>query len=156
MAGTSGLQGIENFDLKGQPSVVAARWEQWRKSFVIYVAASGKDLTEGRKIALILHCAGCELQCVFETFDMFPQGVTSETSTYEQATTALNTYFQVQRNDSYERNIFRNLKQFEGEAVSCNDGPLQSCIRMVQSAQSDTWFSQLWNAVQYLALVAFL
>ena len=36
-----GLKAVESFNATGEPSIVAARWERWRKSFKFYIAALG-------------------------------------------------------------------------------------------------------------------
>ena len=43
-----GLPGVGKFDPKGEPSVVAAKWEQWRKSFYFSLDALG-NVEEGRR-----------------------------------------------------------------------------------------------------------
>ena len=50
-----GLKAVESFNATGEPSIVAARWERWRKSFKFYIAALG-TVTDARQKALLLHC----------------------------------------------------------------------------------------------------
>ncbi|KAK7116842.1 hypothetical protein V1264_002453 [Littorina saxatilis] len=125
---------VSVFDPKGEPSLVSARWERWGKSFNIYLVALG-DVAGARKKALLLHCGGSELQEIFETFEFAGDDVTPDNCSYAQALEALNKHFGAQRNDTFERNVFRQMAQKEGEATAqfitrlrqqakhCNFGP---------------------------------
>ena len=78
-----GIKCVESFVPIGEPSVIAAKWERWKKSFQFYVAALG-NVADARKKALLLHCGGQEIQDIFELFD-FDDDVTQETCTFVQA-----------------------------------------------------------------------
>ena len=55
-----GLKAVENFDATGEPSVVAAKWDRWKRSFRFYIAALG-NVADARQKALLLHCGGQDL-----------------------------------------------------------------------------------------------
>ena len=57
---------IQAFDCRGDSTSVGPRWRRWRKAFQFYV--DGRGITAAaRKKALLLHCAGMEVQDIFET-----------------------------------------------------------------------------------------
>ena len=58
--------GILPFDCKGAITSVAPRWKKWKKSFEYYILAKGIT-NSARKKGLLLHCAGTEVQELFET-----------------------------------------------------------------------------------------
>ena len=98
------------FDLHGEQNSVAHRWEKWLKSFSIFSDAAGCK-NDKQKRQLLLHTAGADVQDVFHTF--------TETGTdYKTAVDKLNQYFPPRKNTSYNRHIFRQEKQKEGETIS--------------------------------------
>ena len=115
------LGGISTFDCKSDPSSISTRWKRWRKSFEFFVVGKGvKD--DEQKTALLLHCAGIEVQDIFDTLkDPGPgnlaQGEQDTAGKFEKAIRTLNSYFTPQINIPYERHIFRQLNQEENETV---------------------------------------
>ena len=72
------------------------------------------------KKTLLLHCAGREVQELFETLqDPGPPADAGEDNAdeYQKALQTLDAHFSAQLNEPYERHVFRNLKQEEGETV---------------------------------------
>lgn len=65
-----------------------------------------------RKRALLLHYAGEEFYDIFDTF-----ADTGNDENYDQAKDALINYFEPKVNKEYERYVFRQTKQSEGETV---------------------------------------
>ena len=66
MATNDEPRGIQPFDCRGDSTSVGPRWRRWRKAFQFYV--DGRGITgAARKKALLLHCAGMEVQDIFET-----------------------------------------------------------------------------------------
>lgn len=58
---------ITSFDPKGERTSVAPRWRRWKRAFELFVV--GKGVTDNtKKRALLLHCAGMEVQYIFGTF----------------------------------------------------------------------------------------
>ena len=52
------------FDVRSARAGIA--WPKWRRTFEYYLSASGVT-TDGQKRALLLHCAGPEVQELYET-----------------------------------------------------------------------------------------
>ena len=73
-----------------------------------------------RKKGLLLHCTGTEVQELFETLqDPGPPADAAEDNAdeYQKTLRTLDAHFGAQLNEPYERHVFRNLKQEEGETV---------------------------------------
>ena len=66
MANGSHVSSPAAFDTKGNPSQVSVRWQRWKRGFEYYLAARG-NTEDGQKRALLLHCAGLDVQDIFET-----------------------------------------------------------------------------------------
>ena len=64
--GLCGLGGLEPFALHGERSCLGQRWERWIGRFELFVVVSGVTDTP-QKRALLLHCAGPDVQEIFET-----------------------------------------------------------------------------------------
>ena len=62
----SGLGGVEPFKVGTDTSSVGQRWDRWKASFDLFVCASGVS-DDGQKRALLLHCAGVEVQDILRT-----------------------------------------------------------------------------------------
>ena len=92
------------------------KWWRWRKSFQFFVDGRGITVA-ARKKALVLHCAGAELQEIFETLTDpgVPEG--EDDDVYEAALRTLEAYFTPQVNIPYERHTFRQMKQEEHDTV---------------------------------------
>ena len=66
MATDNDLRGTPPFNCKGDSTSVGTRWRRWKKVFKFY--SDGQGVTgAARKKALLLHCAGMDVQEVFET-----------------------------------------------------------------------------------------
>ena len=63
--------------------------------------------------ALLLHCAGEQVQEIFETL-----AVTGTAAEYEKAVNALNVYFIPKVNSTYKNHVFQSMEQHEGEMVA--------------------------------------
>ena len=77
-------------------------------------------VNDAQKKALLLHTAGIEVQELYETLtDPGPgAGVEEDAATeFEKTLRTLNAYFATKRNEPYERHVFRNMAQQEGETV---------------------------------------
>ena len=107
------LPAVPPFDVLTDPANVGIRWEKWVKGFKLYITASGiKDNEAARKRALLLHLAGPEVQDIFSTLDN-----TGDDRAYDTALEKLDAHFKPQRNIPYERHMFRQAEQSQGEAV---------------------------------------
>lgn len=91
------------------PAELGPKWDKWKRSLQYYI--DGKGIKEdGRKRALLLHCAGPQVQEVFSTLPDTGEDFAS-------AIRALDSYFQPLVNKFYERYRFRQLQQSSGEAI---------------------------------------
>ena len=97
---------------------MGTEWKRWLRSFQLY--ADGKSLiivpnkadNKVQKHALLLHCVGPDVQ---DNFDILFN--TGSAKDYQKAEDALTTHFLTQINTSYERHLFREMVQGEGETI---------------------------------------
>ena len=82
-----------SFNPKGEPTGLGLHWKNWSKAFDLYVVAAGIS-DDTQKKALMIHCAGEDVQEVVETLP-------GPTDTYVNLTTALNAYFMPKQNKRY-------------------------------------------------------
>ena len=66
---------------------------------------------DARKKAILLHLVGSETQEIYDTLGV------ADTASFDQALTALNEKFDVQKNVSYERSVFHMAKQQDAESI---------------------------------------
>ena len=130
----SGLNGVQHFKVGTDTSSVAQRWSRWVSSFELFVNASGVS-NDGQQRALLLHCAGSEVQDIFETL--------SDTgTTYADALTKLNDYFTPKKDVTWERLNFRRTIPLHGESVE------NYVIRLKQSAKFCEFGTDLDNQIR--------
>ncbi|XP_077869261.1 uncharacterized protein LOC144360343 [Saccoglossus kowalevskii] len=121
MASNIDIGSIPSFDCKSDPTSVSTRWKRWNKAFEFYIVGKGvKD--DNQKRALLLHCAGMDVQDLFETLvdpgpGNLPEGQQDDADNYENALRTLNAYFIPQLNAIYKRHVFRQIKQEEGKTI---------------------------------------
>ncbi|XP_063965770.1 uncharacterized protein K02A2.6-like [Lytechinus pictus] len=84
-------------------------WQAWKTAFEYYLLAS-QITDDSVKRALLLHCAGPNVQQLFATLD-------GTGTTYASALKALTDHFEPQRNVAYERHLFRQCSQNSGEST---------------------------------------
>lgn len=94
----------------GDSSTVGSRWQRWKRAFELFLEARGQT-PDGQKKALLLHTAGMNVQDIFDTVP------DSDTMNYTDSLAALDRTFAPQLNESYERHMFRSMKQEERETV---------------------------------------
>lgn len=100
---------IPPFDPNGETTDISRRWRKWIRNFERMANAAGcQDLTQKRD--LLLHAAGDAVQDIFDTF-----GVTD--STYEDTQKKLDTHFSPYENIPFNRHVFRQCDQREGESI---------------------------------------
>ena len=113
------LTSVKPFDPNGEPSSIGRRWQPWIKSFSLYADSKGliiqadKADNKVQRRALLLHCAGEQVQDIFET--LADTGAAAE---YEKAVDALKAYFIPKVNSTYQNHLFRSMEQREGETVA--------------------------------------
>uniref|UniRef100_A0A3P9MCB8 Gypsy retrotransposon integrase-like protein 1 n=1 Tax=Oryzias latipes TaxID=8090 RepID=A0A3P9MCB8_ORYLA len=105
------LPAVAPFDVLSDSANVGVRWQKWLSSFKLYLAASGVR-EDARKRALLLHLSGAEVQDIFFTLDD-----AGNDDSYEAAVNKLNAYFTPQKNIPYERHVFRQAEQSQGESM---------------------------------------
>ena len=57
---------LNAFHCTGNPTSVGPRWRRWKGSFEFFLEAKGITKDSQRK-ALLLHCAGQDVQDIFDT-----------------------------------------------------------------------------------------
>ena len=81
------LGSIPNFDCTGDPTSLGTHWNKWIRSFKFFLTAKGVDSAK-QKHALLLHCAGFDVQDIFEILVD-----TGNDEDYNTALDALDGYF---------------------------------------------------------------
>ena len=104
-------RGVPCFDPKGELNLLSARWKRWKRAFNLYVASKGVTNYK-QKVALLLHSGGMELEEVFYT--LVPED--QETS-FTACLAALDNYCTPKVNVPFERHLFRQMQQLEGETI---------------------------------------
>lgn len=107
------LNSVPKFEAHGDPTHLGQTWKRWFRSFELFVA--GKGVTDkDQKKALLLHCAGIEVQDIFYT--LADEGA-AEDDIYQKAVKTLDKHFIGKVNIPYERYSFRAMRQEENETV---------------------------------------
>ena len=109
------------FDPRGDVTSIGPRWKKWRKAFGYLIVGKG-IVNDAQKKALLLHCAGMDVQEVFDTLPEPPaenvDGDDEDTPTeYKVAMQKLDCYFLPKINEPFERHMFQGLFQEEEETV---------------------------------------
>lgn len=86
-------------------------WVKWKENFEMYMLASGADVKEDKiKKALLLYSIGEEGRRIKKTMqDIVEEG--QNQTTYNQLMTKFDEHFVEKTNVTFERHLFRNLKQ---------------------------------------------
>ena len=107
----SNLPGIEQFIINENDATnIDKRWEIWREDFELYLMVTGVT-QEAQKKALLLHLAGKNIKEIYKTL----KG--NDTDQYNAMCEKLDQYFKPKKNITYERYIFKNIKQNEEEST---------------------------------------
>ena len=105
MATNIDIGSIHPFDCKGNPTSVGPRWRRWKRSFEFFLEAKGLS-KDSQRTALLLHCAGQDVQDIFDTLTD-PGPVPDGDTEYAKAMRSLDGYFFPQVNIPFERHEFR-------------------------------------------------
>jgi hypothetical protein len=109
MAGGMEINPVANFNVNGDK--LSQSWVRWHRSFELY--ATGKAITDKKqKKALLLHCAGLDVQDIFFTLEE-EEG----DDDYAKCVATLKKYFSSKVNFSVERYNFRSIRQSDTETV---------------------------------------
>lgn len=104
----------EKFDIDGDSSSVGLRWEKWKRSLRIYLEAADITTPE-KKRATLLVLGGGALQEIFYNLPGASAEPEQDVDIFEVAVSKLDDYFLPKQNKTFERHIFRLIKQDEGE-----------------------------------------
>ena len=126
------IGGIRPFDVNSDPSSVGTEWKRWLRSFQLYGDGKGLIIVQVQRRALLLHCAGSDVQ---DTFDVLPN--TGGAKDYQKAEDTLTAHFVTQINIPYERHLFREMVQEENETVD------QYAVRLRRKAQQCDYGDQM-------------
>lgn len=113
----SNLIQLEPFNCDGETSSIGIKWEKWKRAFEIYLEAA--NITDGRKKrATLLHVGGLGIQEIYYNLPgahITPEGEHDITDVYKVAIEKLDAYFSPKQSKTYERHLFRLMRQEEGE-----------------------------------------
>lgn len=104
----------EKLDLEGDSASVGLRWEKWKRSLEIYLEAADIKCPTKKRATLLL-VGGIGLQEIFYNIPG-ASSTNPETDLFKLAIESLDNYFRPKQNKTYERHIFRLIKQEEGES----------------------------------------
>ncbi|XP_015432785.1 PREDICTED: uncharacterized protein LOC107188904 [Dufourea novaeangliae] len=109
-------EGLPTFNPNEDDESVYPAWKRWLRAFELFVAS--KNVADNnRKKAMLLHHGGLELQDVFYTLPD-ADSVGEGENAYKKAADALTTHFKPKLNMAYERHMFRQIKQRDGETMN--------------------------------------
>lgn len=106
------VRNLPCFNPREDPNTLSVRWKRWKRSFELYVLAKGIS-SDPQKVALLLHTAGTELQELYYTL----AATEGELKPYKDVIKILDEYFVPKVNVSFERHVFRQMEQQNGEKV---------------------------------------
>lgn len=104
----------EKLDLVGDNAKIALQWEKWKRSLNIYLDATGIK-GPGKKRATLLLLGGSELQDIIYNLPGAYIEPSEGNDVFKTAIEKLDSYFFPKQNKIYERHVFRQIKQQEGE-----------------------------------------
>lgn len=117
---------MPSFDFDTDDSGNSSKWKNWIRGFEIFANAN-KIEDNNDKLNWMLHCAGQKVQNIFYTLPdtvvetkrgPLASGFTPfETNEYSEAVLKLQNFFEPKRNTSFERHVFRKMKQNEKERI---------------------------------------
>jgi hypothetical protein len=150
------LPQFEQFKVHSDPHTAGMRWEIWTTRFerlleavnVVEKASDSADqktATDKRRLALLLHYAGSEVEDVFETLP----GNEGDKNTYSKAKPLIKTYFQPKKNVELKVFSFRRCRQEPGENMDAfatrllqlttrcnfNDSDLEIKLQIIQGSR---------------------
>lgn len=93
---------------------LATNWRKWLRSFMYMIEGRGITANE-RKKALLLHLSGTEVQDIYETLQ--PLENEENKNSFTITVDRLTAYFTPKANKTYERHLFRKIRQEVNEKV---------------------------------------
>ncbi|KAL4707300.1 hypothetical protein ACJJTC_019838 [Scirpophaga incertulas] len=91
-----------------QSSESATQWQKFKKRFLQFITAYYEEIAENRKIAMLLHAGGDDLNCIYDSFSEKPEDLAGVLHCFDD-------HFIPRKNLTYERFKFLNRKQYENE-----------------------------------------
>jgi hypothetical protein len=137
------IGGFRPFDVNCGPNSVGCEWKIWLRSFQLYadgkglIIEAGKDENKVQRRGFLLHCAGSDVQ---DIFDVLPGAGSAEE--YEKAEEALTRHFVTHANVTYQRHMFREMAQNENETID------QFAVRLRRKAQQCNYGDQLESQIR--------
>ncbi|CAH2088405.1 unnamed protein product [Euphydryas editha] len=104
----------EKLDLEGDNATLALRWERWKRSLTIFLDATETKGAEKKRATLLL-LGGSELQEIIYNLPGAYVAASEGVDVFAIAIEKLDGYFLPKKNKIYERHMFRQIKQEEGE-----------------------------------------
>ena len=104
----SEVKNLPCFNPREDPNTLSVCWKRWKRSLELYLVAKGIS-EDKQKVALLLHTAGTELQELYVTEE--------ELKPYKDIIKILDDYFIPKVNIPFERHVFRQMEQQNGEKV---------------------------------------
>ena len=93
---------------------ISENWRRWRQRFELFLVASGAaEKQGGTKVAILLHTVGEEDLEAYNTF----KWETGEEKKVDTVLSKFQKYFEPQKNPVFERYLFGQRKQLEGESI---------------------------------------
>lgn len=91
-------------------------WKNWLRGFELFASASG--FTYDKKEKWLLHYAGPKVQSIYYNLPNKPSKKEHSAKTkYRKTVDKLTNYFAPKENISYERHVFRQMKQLSDERI---------------------------------------
>lgn len=111
---------IDAFEAYGDPTKVCQKWLTWKRNFKLFLATR-KMKTEEQKLALLLFSAGTDVQQIYyqkkESRDAKLEAGEEVISDYVEAWEILDEAFVQQKNESFQRSVFRKISQGKKETI---------------------------------------
>ena len=109
---TGNAGGLTCFNPSGDPTALSANWKRWIRAFNIFLCT--KKITDNQdKLNLLLHTGGLNFQDLY--YSLVPE---NQPMTYEESINILNKHMVPKSNESFERHLFRQMCQANGETIA--------------------------------------
>lgn len=98
---TSYLLPLQNFNCEGEAEVIASRWQEWKRSFEIFITAANIQNPENKR-ATLLHTGGVALQDILFNIPGALEIENENDNSYDITIKKLDEYFSEKHNIIYE------------------------------------------------------
>lgn len=124
---SSKVIGFGPFDYTIYEENCGHEWKNWHRSFEWYLKANHIE-NDDDKFAKLMHLAGHKVQELYSNLPTpisvtqiargpLASGFVTHLTDYEIALAKLNDFFEPKKNSTYERHVFRLIKQERGEKI---------------------------------------